>query len=88
MTGRTGLSRRGFLKRAAAAAGAAAAPYVLPSDALGSPGRAPAGERITMGFIGVGSHGVGMNLRSFLPQKDAQAVAVCDVDAVRMRSAK
>jgi predicted dehydrogenase len=90
MTGRTRTTtRRRFLKGAASAAlGAAAVPHVLTSDALGSPGRDPAAERITMGFIGVGSHGVGMNLRSFLPQKDAQAVVVCDVDANRTRSAR
>jgi len=83
------VSRRSFLQRsAAAAAAAAAAPYVLTSAALGAAGRPAASERITVGFVGTGSHGVGVNLRSFLGQSDAQAVAVCDVDAPRARGAK
>ena len=83
------IARRRFLKGAlTAGAGAASAPYVLTSAALGAPGRAAASDRITLGFLGTGGHGVGMNLRSFLPQKDAQVLAVCDVDAILMRSAK
>lgn len=83
------ISRRGFIRRAAAASMAvAAAPYAITSTALGAPGVAPASERIAMGFIGVGSHGTGVNLRSFLPQSDAQTVVVCDVDAARMARAK
>jgi len=82
------IGRRGFLKRLAAAPVAVAAPYMLTSGALGASSRAPASERIAIGFVGVGSHGVGMNLRSFLPHGDCQAVAVCDVDAPRARSAK
>ena len=83
------MARRGFLAGAAkAAVVGAAAPYVLTSDALGAPGKAPASERITMGFVGTGSHGVGMNLRSFLPNADCQAVVVCDVDAGQARRAQ
>ncbi len=81
---RTRMTRRGFLR---AAAGAAAAPYVLTSAALGAAGRPAASERITVGFLGTGGHGIGMNLRSFLGQRDCQAVAVCDVDANRVRKA-
>ena len=89
MTARDGITRRSFVRGAAASAGAAVAgPYVLTSAALGAPGRAAASERITIGFLGTGSHGVGMNLRSFLPHGDAQAVAVCDVDAGRARGAR
>ena len=83
------ISRRGLLKRAGAVVGvAAAAPYVLTSSALGGEGQAPASERITLGFIGVGGHGVRMNLRSFLPQDDAHVLAVCDVDAGRLAEAR
>ena len=85
MSGKRQVTRRRFLEGVATAA---AAPYVLTSAALGAPGQAAASERITVGFIGTGSHGVGMNLRSYLPQADAQAVAVCDVDAGRARGAK
>jgi len=59
----------------------AAAPYVIGSTALGGRGRPAASERITLGCIGVGSHGTNMNLRSFLANSDAQVVAVCDVDS-------
>jgi len=45
-------------------------------------------ERIALGFIGTGDHGVQMNLRSFLPQPDAQVVALCDVDQARLDSAR
>ena len=83
------ISRRGFLRGAfVAGAAAAAAPYVITSTALGAPGVAPASERITIGFVGVGDHGTGVNLRSFLGQPDAQAVVVCDVDAGRMAGAR
>ena len=82
-TGR--LSRRQFLKGTAAAA--MAAPHVITSAALGAPGRDPASERITVGFLGTGGHGVGRNLRMFLGQPDAQAVALCDVDSKRLQGA-
>ncbi|MHC4627061.1 MAG: Gfo/Idh/MocA family protein, partial [Planctomycetota bacterium] len=45
-------------------------------------------ERITVGFIGTGSHGIDMNLKSFLAQPDAQAVAVCDVDPVHLQKGR
>jgi len=83
MSGR--ISRRLFLKRVAAAAGAGVAlPYIVRSSALGKAGTVAASERITVGFIGTGGHGIDMNLRSFLAQPDAQAVAVCDVDPVNL----
>ena len=44
----------------------AAAPYVIGSTALGGRGRPAASERITLGCIGVGSHGTMTNLRNFL----------------------
>lgn len=49
--------------------------------------RAAPSERITVGMIGTGSHGVGVNLKSFLAQSDAQVVAVCDIDRPRMENA-
>jgi len=77
------VTRRSFLKTAAAAA---AAPYVITSDALGAAGRAPASDRIAMGFVGVGGQGsghVGMSGRG-----DIQTLAVCDVDARRREAAR
>jgi predicted dehydrogenase len=50
--------------------------------------RAAPSERVTIGMIGTGGHGVAMNLRNFLPQTDAQVVAVCDVDRKHMENAR
>ena len=67
------ITRRAALKGAAAAG--LAAPFVC-SRSL----RAAPGERITLGFIGVGTMGRG-HLRNFLGRGDVQVVAVCDVGA-------
>jgi len=78
------LTRRDFLRSAATAA---AAPYVITSPALGADGRAPAANRITMGFIGVGGQGSG-HLRASVGHRDIQVLAVCDVDARHRDRAK
>ena len=76
------LTRRQFVRRTALATGGiVTAPYAIPSTALGAGDAVPASERITVGFIGVGGHGIGRNLRMFLNQADAQPVALCDVDS-------
>ena len=75
-------------KGAGATAGALAFPYFITSTALGKAGSVAASRRITMGFIGVGGHGIDMNLRTFLGQPDAQAVAVCDVDVTNLNKAR
>lgn len=75
------LSRRLFLKRTSAALVLAAAPQVVPSSVLGLDGQTAPSNRITVGFIGTGSHGVGWNLGPYLRHKDAQVVAACDVDS-------
>ena len=66
------VSRRQLLKSAAAIS----LPTIVPASVFG---RDAPSNRITLGFIGVGNHGLGWNLRGFLKFKDAQAVAVCDV---------
>ncbi|MBL7141072.1 MAG: Gfo/Idh/MocA family oxidoreductase [Planctomycetes bacterium] len=71
---RFGMSRRTFLKRAAAGA---AAPYVITSAALGAGDRPPASGRVVLGHIGVGGQGSGL-LRGFLGLAEGQSVAVCD----------
>jgi len=76
------ISRRGFLKGAAAAL---AAPYVLTSTALGGPDEEAASGRVVLGAIGVGRMGMA-DLRAFLGL--TQIVAVCDVDANRAARAK
>lgn len=70
-------NRREFL---CAAAAAGALPCFVPGSALGSAGRPAPSQRIAVGFLGVGSHGIGRNLNMFLQQADAQPVALCDVD--------
>ncbi len=83
------MNRRSFLKTAGSAAlGAVGFPYLVRSSALGKAGTVAASERITVGFIGTGGHGIAMNLKTFLGQPDAQAVAVCDVDPVNLKKAQ
>jgi predicted dehydrogenase len=79
-----GITRRGFLKGALAAA---AAPYVVASSSLGGEGRPPPSERIAMGFIGVGTQGGGHLVGGawtyltggYLARDDVQVLAVCDI---------
>ncbi len=69
------LTRRNLLK--GAAAGAIAAPWLIPSSALGDDTNAAASERVTLGHIGVGGRGGGL-LGGFIHCKDSQSVAVSD----------
>lgn len=71
------LTRRQFLRRTAIAAGAVAAPTLIPGSALGLDGAVPPSERIVMGGLGIGARGT-HDLRWMLPEKDVQFVAVCD----------
>lgn len=78
MSSRT-INRRQFVQRLAAAGSAVALPNIIPASALGR-GRRPApSDRITMGFIGMGSMGMN-NLRGFIEKEDVQVLAVCDVN--------
>jgi predicted dehydrogenase len=70
-----------------AAVAAAAAPILVPLSALGDETKTAASERITLGFIGVGTQNRG-HLRYFLGEKDVQVLAVCDVDTTRRENAK
>jgi len=76
--------RRRFLK---AAAVAVASPLVVRARALGLADQPAAGERITMGCIGVGGRGTG-DMRSFLNFPEVQVLAVCDVQGANRRRAK
>jgi len=79
------VSRRGFLRRSAATAGAAfAIPTIVPASVFGAN---PPSERITIGCIGVGNMGSG-DLRGFKGRSDSQIVAVCEVDAERLEKAR
>ncbi len=80
------LTRRQFLRRSAATAGAVVfAPAIVPAGLFGA--EAP-GNRITIGMIGMGRQAYYSNLKFFLGASDAQVVAVCDVDAWRLDNAR
>ena len=81
----SGLTRREFLKGAAAAV---AAPYVITSAALGAEGRPAPSHRVTVGFVGTGGQGIGRNLYGFLGEADSEVLAVCDVDPNNVRQAQ
>ena len=69
-------TRRSFLKTATAAM---ATPAIIPASALGLGEAVAPSERITIGFIGLGGQGMA-NLHAFVGNRDAQAVALCEVD--------
>ncbi len=72
------LGRRRFLRMAAAAG--LVGPPLLTSALRGM--AKEANERLTVGFIGVGTQGGG-HVRAFLGYPDVQVIAVCDVAAPR-----
>ncbi|MBN2475145.1 MAG: Gfo/Idh/MocA family oxidoreductase [Pirellulales bacterium] len=91
------LTRRRFLYRGLAAAGSAiAAPYVLPASALGKNGATAPGDRVCMGFVGLGGQGGGHlfgGAWTYLPggylgRDDVQVLGVCDVQRQRAEEAK
>jgi hypothetical protein len=88
MRQRRPLTRRQFLRRGAGVLGAAlAAPSIIPASASGRNGAIAPSERITMGFIGVGTQGGGHLLGGawtyltggYAAREDVQVLAVCDV---------
>jgi predicted dehydrogenase len=82
------LPRRGFLKTALSAAGAAVmAPTIIPSSALGLDGAVAPSERVIVGGIGIGRRGE-YDLGCFLEQKDVQFAAVCDIKEARRTHVK
>jgi len=86
---RKNISRRQFLKNAGGTAAAALVlPYAVSSSALGRGGDTAAGSRITLGFIGVGRQSDGTLLKGFLNASGTQVVAVCDVDALKLKRAQ
>ena len=77
------ITRRTFIQSAAAGV----APVVLAAGARGDDKKSPPSERITLGFIGMGTMNRG-HLGHFLGATDTQVVAVCDVDTTRRESAQ
>ena len=78
------ISRRDFLKSSAFAAAGLALPTIVSSSVLGA--NAPS-NRITIGCIGVGRMGLG-DMQEVMGFDEAQVVAVCDVDANRVKYAQ
>jgi len=78
------VTRRQFLKGSAIAATGFLVPTIVPASVFGAD--APS-NRITIGFVGVGRMGMG-DLRELLGRKEAQIVAVCDVDSNRAKNAQ
>ena len=79
------ITRRSFLQTVSTAA--LAAPTLISSTAWAAGKKLLPGDRIVMGFIGVGTQGRGL-LSGFLRSKETQVVAVCDVDTTRRENAK
>ena len=83
---RKGLDRRRFLKGTlGAAALLGVVPIIIPAHVLGAD--APS-NKITIGFIGTGDHGVNWNLSYYLKNSAARVISVCDVDSKRVFRAK
>lgn len=78
------VSRRGFLKGAAAAV---AFPNLVPASALGLNGAVAPSNRVIMASIGVNGMGTA-DMRAFLGCKDAHVIAVCDVERAHRERAK
>jgi predicted dehydrogenase len=75
-------SRRKFLRQTAIIAGIGGVPWIIPSSVRGGGSTIVPSERIPVGLIGRGLMGSG-HLRVLLGRKDAQVLAVCDVDRSR-----
>ena len=86
-SGQKQISRRDFVKRAALACGALAAPQIIPASALGRDGVVAPSERIVMGGIGIGGRGT-HDLGWMIGEPDVQFVAICDVRKSRREAAK
>ena len=79
-------TRRSFIRSAAiGTAGAIALPTIMPSNLLGS--SAPS-NRINVAMIGCGRQSIQPNIPQLLQSKNAQIVAVCDLDSWRLNNAQ
>lgn len=85
MANRRSVTRRSFLKSAAAVVGF---PLVLPavSSAGFRTARRAANDRINLGVIGVGNMG-GAHLPGLLGNGDVQVVAICEIDEIKRAKA-
>ena len=76
------MNRRNFLISALASS----SPFYISKNEIY--GKNAPSNKIAIGMIGTGNHGIHRNLNMFLRQKDAQIVAVCDVFKSRMLNAQ
>jgi len=83
----TRLTRRQFVRNAAASAAAISLPLIIPAGTLGKGAAAAPSERITLGVIGMGPRCTYV-LPQMLGQPDVQCVAMADVQASRRDAAK
>jgi hypothetical protein len=81
------ISRRRFIGRSAAVAGALAAPMIIPASARGADGQVAPSNRITVGLIGLGAMGRG-HLRHFGKNPAVEILALCEVDRTRLEEGK
>ncbi|MDZ7722526.1 MAG: Gfo/Idh/MocA family oxidoreductase [candidate division KSB1 bacterium] len=81
------VNRRSFIKHTLKATAVLGAPLIIPGSALGKNGKTAPSDRITIGCIGMGNMGTS-NMQVFLGNPDAQIVAVCDVDEIRLEKAR
>ncbi len=77
------VSRRGFLRESAVAAGAFAAPAISPASALGADGNVAPSNRITVGLIGRGIMGRG-HLHRLTGDSSVELLALSEVDRTRL----
>jgi myo-inositol 2-dehydrogenase / D-chiro-inositol 1-dehydrogenase len=77
------INRRKFLKNTGLIAGGAIVmPTIIPSCSFG------ANDKITIGMIGTGDHGITWNLAAYLKLENCRVIAACDVDSSRLQKAK
>ncbi len=76
-------TRRRFIRTGSLAAGGSLVlPTIIPSCVFGS------NDKINLGMIGTGSHGISWNLAAYLKLDDCRIITACDVDLSRMKKAK
>ncbi len=79
-----GVSRRMFL---AGMGAAVAAPYIIPSSALGADGATAPSNRVNIGVVGTGSQAGGLT-KNAMAHDNVRVIALCDVDKGRLAEAK
>jgi myo-inositol 2-dehydrogenase/D-chiro-inositol 1-dehydrogenase len=86
MMTKNAIERREFLKSAVAAVSMSSLAVPI-APAYGDPVPAPS-NKVTLGCIGLGTHGMGWNLTAFLGLPEARVLAVCDVFRDRREMAR